>query len=196
MTTRRLLTVGIFFAVLSLVLTACSHEGDIQDAQAAAATAKRNADLAHAAVLMRVSDYNSEIGYAAGLLSPGPEKKAMQEIVGLEGDLVGNGKLTEVQRENFVTSLIRDDLKAHRDLYQAGQDDIALKDKVVKSDQKAAVAETKANNLALQAGVAWDSFDRLKDYFIWAVVALLAIYVLHVLYTWGVFGATVAAKVP
>lgn len=185
-----------FLAFACLGLASCSHRGEQVDAQAAAATAKVNADKKGAAILDKAGDYNAEIRYAATKLPASPEQKAITEIAGLQEKLTGDGSANEQAREAFVDSIIKDDLKAHRDLYQAGQDDIKLKADKQAADVKADKATAKSNAMAIQAASAWDSLSWLQNYAIFAVVALLVIYAIHLFIVYGKAAGTVAAKLP
>lgn len=187
----------LFLFLAALALTGCGgHLSQIKSAQGKAATAKVNAILARDAVWMKVADYGLEAAFANALPATPATQKTTAEILGLQTRLLGHGKMTPAQREAFVRSLVKDDLTSKGIIVAHQiQDDAALK-KAAAADIRADKAEAKVYTMAQEDAVAADHFGELKRNFFLAIGALFLIYVLHVLYTLGVFGATVASKVP
>ncbi len=196
--------IAAFFALLafSLVIaflsgiTGCSAIDKAKSAESKAVTAQKNLTLAQAAKLMRISDYGQEAKYGISLMPISPDQKAVDEILSLQIALAGSGGLTEAKREAFFNAIAKDDLKAHRLLYQAGQKDDANNKKIAADTDALAAANVKVNTLLEAGATLEDHVNHLWD-IVYALIALgVVVLVLYVIAKCGETAANVAAKAP
>jgi glucose/arabinose dehydrogenase len=188
-------TCFVLFPLMAF-LSACSHIGQVQSAEKAVSTAQTALSNSKAAVDARGSDYAQELKYDVGLMPAGPNVTVASEITGLMVDLLGPGKLTQSKRQAFVDKLLKDDLAAHRALYQAGKNDDALKATVMQKDTQLTAKETQLKVVSEKAATVADDLDSWLHIFIWILVAGAVYVIVRIVIILGAQGAAIAAKVP
>lgn len=186
----------LLIVVMTVFLCGCSHLDQIKSKEKAAATAqdtnRKNLD----AITARASDYGQEAKYAVSLMPDSPEKKATDEILGLQLQLVGGGNMAQADREAFVTSVIKDNLDAHRQLFEAGKVDADLKTKLAASDKKVIETTSALKSVTEQAASNWDSYSHLWDC-VYALIALgVVVMVLWAIAKFGTAATVAATKLP
>lgn len=174
----------------------CSHISQTKSAEKAVATAKVNADLSHAAVLMRVSDYGQEARYVNGLTPLSKERTSVYQILGLLVQLAGPGKMTEAKRQAFSQKLLAAGKDAQKAIDQATDTDAGLKRAVAEKDAQLAQAQTKLATVAEHSATVADDLDTWLHYFLYVLIIAGLYFLARILISLGVFGAKLASKFP
>lgn len=196
---RLIFAVTLFVLATGIILATCgcaSHMDQALSAEAQYDKAKKNDDLAKAAKLMRLSDYGQEAKYAVSLMPISPERNATSEILSLQIDLAGAGKMSESQRQAFVTALIKDDLKAHRLLYQAGQNDKKIDATIISKDAALAAKDEVIKAVLKTSSTVADEADKWIHYFLWFCAIVFIYFAIRMVLLWSQTAAVVATKVP
>lgn len=189
--------VVIALVLFAIALNACStHTGDVKSAEKSVAVAKKNDDLAKAAVMMRVSDYGQEARYGVSLLPKTSEANAIGEILALQIQLAGKGSLAEQDRELFVQKLIRAGADAQLALANAANTDIKLEKALAEKDAQLVDKSAKLDKVATQAATVADEADKWLHYFFYILIAAFIYFAARLALLWSQTAATVAAKVP
>ena len=181
--------------ILAALLCGCSHLSQLSSAERKESSAIVRTDKQEAAILARVGDYNREVVYALSK----PDVRAIpaaEEILKLQYNLTGPGSMQEKARDAFVDKLIADNASARNALASAASDDALLHKRLTETEAERDKAVANAHDLAAADAAQADKLDHLWSV-VYLVIALLVIGVtFYVLEKFGVFAATVAAKVP
>lgn len=188
---------GLVIAILLLCICSCAtHLEKVQSAEQTVSVAKKNDDLAKAALMMRVSDYGQEAQFTASLLPKSAEENAIEEILALQIQLAGKGSLSEQERELFVQKLIRAGSDAQLALANAAVVDDGLQKKVQEKDDQLNKANDKLHKVSEQAATVADEADKWLHYFLYVLAALFIYFAARLALLWSQTAANVAAKVP
>lgn len=184
-------------ALWVIALTSCaSHFEKVQSAEKTVSVAKKNDDLAKAALMMRVSDYGQEARFTASLLPKSAEANAIEEILALQIQLAGKGSLSEQERELFVQKLIRAGADAQLALANAATTDASLQKKVQEKDGQLIEANDKLHKVSEQAATVADEADKWIHYFLYFLAILMGYFIARMLLLWSQTAANVATKIP